>query len=69
MEKEKEFFNKVRESQIDELILHLNILKDENMMITFSNGKDRYQRMFDDIFDSFENHQHYITMKKYFDEN
>lgn len=69
MEKEKEFFNKMRVEQIDSLIRQLNELKDDSVMTAFRNDKELYKHKVDDIFNSFDKGNEYMAMKKFFDSN
>ncbi len=67
--KEKEFFEKTRHEKIDNLIKKLNILKDYNSMCAFRTDRDFYKKDIDDIFNSFDNGNNYISMKKFFEKN
>jgi len=69
MEKEKEFFNKMRIEQIDRLIKRLNELKDDSIITAFRNDREMYKKQVDDIFNSFDKGIEYVSMKKFFDEN
>jgi len=69
MEREKEFFEKIRSEKIDSLIKKLNELKDFGSMCAFRNDRDFYKRDIDDIFNSFDDGQNYLSMKKFFEGN
>ena len=69
MEKEKEFFEKMRSEKIDNLIKKLNELKDFNSMCAFRTARDFYKKDIDDIFNSFDDGNNYLSMKKFFEEN
>jgi transposase len=69
MEKEKEFFEKMRLEKIDNLIKKLNELKDFNSMCAFRTDRDFYKKDIDDIFNSFDDGNNYLSMKKFFEQN
>jgi hypothetical protein len=69
MEKEKEFFGKMRAEQIDTLIKRLNELKDDSFMVAFKDDRELYKKQVDDIFNSWDRYFDYITMKKFFEQN
>jgi transposase len=69
MEKEKEFFEKMRVEKINNLVKKLNELKDFNSMCVFRTDRDFYKKDIDDIFNSFDDGNIYLSMKKFFEQN